>query len=89
MKEIPFKSVFSLLVLLISAWSDLNGQSFNVTVDKAVNGTFQLDPALPADGKYPAGTVVTVTAVPDAGFVLDAGYFSVPGKWGQMYSEFI
>jgi acetyl esterase len=87
MRKILSKLVFSLSVLLISAWSDLYGQSFNVTVDKAVNGTFQLDPALPADGKYPVGTVVTVTALPDAGFVLDAGYFSMPGVWGQMYYE--
>ncbi len=56
-------------------------------MDKPVNGTYKLDPAIPADGKYPVGTVVTVTATPDAGYVLDAGYFSIPGRWGQMYHE--
>jgi acetyl esterase/lipase len=68
---------------------NMKSQTFTVTVDKAVNGTYTLYPALPADGKYPAATVVTVTAKPDAGFVLDAGYFSVPGIWGQMYTEFM
>jgi acetyl esterase len=89
MKKILFKSVILIFVLLTSIRPDIYSQSFNVAVDKAVNGTFRLDPALPPDGKYPAGTMVTVTAIPDAGFVLDAGYFSVPGKWGQMYTEFM
>jgi acetyl esterase/lipase len=39
------------------------------------------------DGKYPKGTVVTVTATPDNGFILDAGYFAIPGRWGLMYYE--
>jgi hypothetical protein len=33
--------------------------SFAVTVDPPVHGRLQLSPPLPADGKYPAGTVVT------------------------------
>ena len=65
----------------------LNGQSFKVIADTPVNGTFKLDPALPADGKYAAGTVVTVTTTPAEGYVLDAGYYSAPGKWGMMYYE--
>jgi acetyl esterase len=89
MKKVVFKSIISILTLLIFIQFDVFCQSFTVTVDKPVNGTFRPDPALPADGKYAAGTVVTVTAVPDAGFVLDAGYFSVPGRWGQMYTEFM
>jgi acetyl esterase len=62
-------------------------ESFKVTVDKPVNGTFQLNPPLPAEGKYPKGTVVTVTAAPDAGYVLDACYYAVAGRWGLMYYE--
>jgi len=47
----------------------------------------QLTPPLPADGKYPAGTVVTVATTPDAGYVLDSAWYSVPGRFGQMYHE--
>jgi acetyl esterase len=61
--------------------------SFNVTLDPAVNGKFTVSPALPADGKYLAGTVVTVTTEPDPGYTLDSGYYSVPGRWGAMYHE--
>jgi acetyl esterase len=62
-------------------------QSFTVTLEKPLNGTVQLDPPLPADGKYPKGTLVTVTATPNPGFVLDAVYYAVPGRWGQMFYE--
>ena len=63
------------------------GGPFAVTVVPAVHGTLELSPALPADGKYPAGTVVTVRTVPDAGYALDSAWYSVPGRFGQMYHE--
>jgi acetyl esterase/lipase len=62
-------------------------ETFSVTVDKPVNGTLTLEPAPPADGKMPAGTVIRVTATPDAGYVLDAGYYASAGRWGQMFYE--
>lgn len=61
--------------------------SYEVVLDPARNGSFTIDPALPADGRFPAGTVVTVTTTPDAGYTLDSGYYSVPGRWGVMYHE--
>ena len=61
--------------------------SFTVTVVPPVHGTLQLVPALPADGKYPAGTIVTLRATPDRGYVLDSVWYSVPGQFGQMYHE--
>lgn len=61
--------------------------SFTVTLVPAVHGKVQLTPALPADGKYPAGTVVTVTTTPDPGYALDSAWYSVPGQFGQMYHE--
>src|SRR5215203_827078 len=61
--------------------------SFTVTLVPPTHGTVQLTPALPADGKYPAGTVVSVTTTPDSGYALDSAWYSVPGRFGQMYHE--
>jgi acetyl esterase/lipase len=84
-----FKKAGIIALTTLTGSGTLNAQtpSFSVTLDKSVNGTFRVNPPLPADGKYPKGTVVTVTATPDANFVLDALYYSVPGRWGQMYFE--
>lgn len=87
MKNLAHK--FSMMVLSFLACTAMYSQNdfFTVTLDPPVNGTVQLDPALPADGKYAAGTVVTVKAIPSAGFVHDAGYYAIPGRWGKMYYE--
>lgn len=61
--------------------------SFTVTLVPPAHGKVQLTPPLPADGKYPAGTVVTVTATPDSGYALDSTWYSVAGRFGQMYHE--
>jgi acetyl esterase/lipase len=63
------------------------GATHTVTVVPPVHGSLQLTPSLPADGKYAAGTVVTVTTTPDAGYALDSAWYSVPGRFGQMYHE--
>jgi acetyl esterase len=87
MKKRFCKLVIMSSAVLLFLQANTNAQSFSVTVDKPENGTFTLDPALPSDGKYPEGTVVTVTAKADKGYVLDAGYYAIPGMWGQMYHE--
>src|SRR4051812_36729838 len=61
--------------------------AYTVTVVPPTHGKVQLTPALSADGKYPAGTVVTVTTTPDAGYALDSAWYSVAGRFGQMYHE--
>jgi acetyl esterase/lipase len=61
--------------------------SYTVTLVPPVHGKVELIPALPADGKYPAGTVVTVKTTPDAGYALDSAWYSVRGRFGQMYHE--
>jgi acetyl esterase len=78
-----------LTVLLILSYFNLYAQEnrFPVTIDSVVNGKIALEPVTPADGTYPAGTVVTVKATPDKGYVLDSGYYSVEGMFGQMYHE--
>lgn len=79
------------VLILIYGFGNIYSQtsSFTVILDTPVNGSFKVDPALPADGRYPEGTVVTVTTTPDPGYVLDAGYYSAPGRFGQMAYEFM
>ena len=86
------KSALTILVVCVAATSraasaQAQSASFTVTVVPPVHGTVQLVPALPPDGKYPAGTVVTVKSTPDRGYVLDSAWYSVPGRFGQMYYE--
>ena len=72
---------------VFGAAPSLAADSFTVTLDPPVHGKFQLTPTLPANGKYPAGTVVAVTTQPDPGYTFDSGYYSAPGQWGPMYYE--
>lgn len=77
----------AMAMMMFPKFAAAREQTFSVIVDQTVNGTLRIDPPLNSDGKYPAGTVLTQTAVPDPGFVLDSVYFSVPGIFGQMYHE--
>lgn len=61
--------------------------SHTVTLDPSAHGRYRVEPALPADGRVPSGTVLTVTTQPERGYTLDAGYYSAPGPWGPMYYE--
>ena len=75
------------LSLAVAGSPQAQSGPFTVTLVPPVNGKMQLAPPLPADGKYAAGTVVTVTTTPDAGYALDSAWYSVPGRFGQMYHE--
>jgi acetyl esterase/lipase len=75
------------LFLVASASLIAQNASFAVTLVPPAHGTLRLTPTLPADGRYPAGTVVTLTTTPDAGYALDSAWYSVPGRFGQMYHE--
>ena len=79
--------LLAVLALAPAAWLYAQASAFTVTVVPPVHGKLQLSPALPADGKYPAGTVVTVSTTPDPGYALDSAWYSVPGRFGQMYHE--
>ena len=85
----PVLTALVITVASVAAVASVHAQSasFTVTVVPPVHGTLQLVPALPADGKYPAGTIVTLRATPDRGYVLDSVWYSVPGQFGQMYHE--
>jgi len=79
--------VASVLVLFVNMNNVKAQDTFTVTVDKVLNGSIKISPEIPADGKVKAGTVLTITAIPDAGYVLDAGYYSTRGRWGFMAHE--
>ena len=79
--------IAALSVALCSGTHAATAESFAVVLDEPVHGKLILTPPLPAEGKYPAGTVVTVVVQPNAGYALDAGYYSLPGRWGQMFHE--
>jgi len=74
-------------LLATAASPVLGADTHRVTLDPAVHGRYQLSPSLPPDGRVPAGTVLTVTTRPDAGYTLDAGYHATPGRWGAMFHE--
>jgi acetyl esterase/lipase len=60
---------------------------FAVAIDEPRHGSLGVVPALPPDGTYAAGTVLTLTATPEPGFVVDALYYAVPGMFGLMYHD--
>lgn len=66
---------------------------FSVVVEPLTNGSIKITPALPEDGRVQAGTVLTVTATPAEGYVLDCYYYLNPDgprpRGGAMYYEFM
>ncbi len=58
-----------------------------MTVDKVDNGSITIEPAVPEDGKVPAGTVLTIKTSPAPGYAFDSGYYSAPGMFGRMFFE--
>lgn len=60
--------------------------TFTITLDEICNGSITVEPSLPPDGKVDAGTVLTVTAAPDDGYLLDSVYYAVQEMW-LMYHE--
>jgi len=79
----------ALFALSLAATGLVNAQngSFTITQIPSVHGKVHITPSLPPDGKLAAGTVITLTATPDAGYALDSTWYSVPGQFGQMFHE--
>jgi acetyl esterase len=73
---------FLILFLSLSSFSQVTVKPVD-----AIHGKYTVQPALPVDGKVAQGTVLTITAKPDAGYVFDGGYYASPGRWGLMYYE--
>lgn len=83
------KFLLTMLLLAVTTPSHVISQTseFIITVHQPTNGTVTLEPELPADGKYEEGTVITVTATPEPGYVVDAIYYSTQGPWGPMFYD--
>jgi len=87
------RALFGLPILALAVWAAdpaqarTEAEAFAVEIETPENGTLSVDPPIPADGRVPAGTVLTVTATPDAGYALDSGFYVVPGRFGRMYHE--
>jgi acetyl esterase len=63
-------------------------ETFIVTSVPAENGSYTISPKIPADGKVPAGTILTVKAKPQSRYSLDAVYYTVKGGiWGTTSYE--
>jgi len=87
------RTLVLLVLICVIAQVALFGQgeasqaSFTVTLDPVENGSVNVEPPLPEDGKVKAGTVLKVTATPAAGYAFDSGYFAQPGMWGKVFYE--
>jgi acetyl esterase len=57
---------------------------FAVTVQQPTNGSVKVGPAIPEDSRVVAGTVLTLTATPAEGYVIDCCYNS--GLGGGMFA---
>jgi|WetSurMetagenome_2_1015567.scaffolds.fasta_scaffold904154_2 acetyl esterase len=84
-----YLSLIFAVSLSFAAAAAIQEKMFTVKIDNPENGKIVLDPAIPADGKMPAGTVITVKTSPEPGYAFDSGYYETPGAWGKMYYESI
>lgn len=85
MKKSILTVILFSIVMIPEAFSQASEHT--ITVDEFSNGSVALDPALPADGKYEEGTIITVTATPEPGYAVDAVYYSTQGQWGAMFYD--
>ena len=63
-------------------------ETYAVTLAPTENGSYTIDPIIPANGKVAAGTVLTVKAIPSSNHSLDVIYYTVKGgMWGTTSYE--
>jgi acetyl esterase/lipase len=83
-----FTNIHSKAELVLSKNNELPAEAFTVTLVPAENGSYTINPKIPADGKVQAGTILTVTAKPASDYSLDAIYYTVKGgMWGTTSYE--
>jgi acetyl esterase/lipase len=65
-----------------------DAQTYEVKKLPVLHGSYTVSPDIPADGKVPAGTVLTIKASPDQGYRLDAVFYTYKGgMWGTLSEE--
>lgn len=64
-----------------------DGTGLTVTIDRVLNGTLTISPAIESGKAYAKGTVLTLSAAPANGYVLDSLYHAVEGHYGPQYHE--
>lgn len=81
------KSLAALAALTVCAASSAQ-ESFRIRVDQPAQGSVTVTPAIPADGRVAAGTVLNVkVAVTDADWAFDSGYWLSTDK-GMFYPTY-
>ena len=82
------KTLFFVVLMFVSGIT-FSQTTYNVSVDEIINGKIKIEPEIPSDGKVAEGTVLKITATPDKGYSLDAGYYTGGGRFGSMYYEYM
>ena len=76
------------LIMAIISINTIKAQ-FQVKVADLDHGSIKVTPAIPADGVVADGTKLTLKAIPESGFEIDAIYYTVQGgMWGTTSYEF-
>jgi len=67
---------------------NIKEEILTVTIKKPEHGNIKVSPSIPEDCKVASGTVITIKAKPDDGYILDSIYYYNPGegRW-RMYYE--
>ena len=63
-------------------------KNFTVTIVSPAHGSMVIKPPVPADGKVPAGTVLSVKISPERGYAIDSGFCTGRAPWTPAYFEF-
>ena len=84
-----WSSIIFLVASFHSTAQPMSSDKFTVTQVPAENGSYSIDPSIPADGNVPPGTVLTVKAKASRGYSLDVIYYTVKGgMWGTTSYEY-
>jgi len=69
------------------AFNSMDKNGITVSIDVPLHGTLSVTTAVVSGQKVKPGTVITLQAKPDEGYVLDSLYYAVDGQWGTQYIE--